>query len=396
MYGSFQSLIKTEAAAPIPPQMMDYFNSSIPKGFEYSKEEPLDDMCQLAAKEGRELGISGFTPRLSDRQTEMLEGEPITQRTVFKLLDNALESIELDGNNATLQLGEKTLPFGYLIRKVDDNEYATKGKFIATRTPLEFKMPLACGETKINIPFKQEPSGSINIKKFTSKNTALNITMALNEKDSTVKYQYNFDNGNEPNAQRCLEAAIVLDGIRNGETVVEGFGAINPYPETHIKTRLATFWQHVVDVEKALGTHFDSSAETDKRTIVNIERMYQCICEGKAVGLGYKPTSLTLTADTVPKTEGRPCRLLFPRHQDLIVFGKSITVFSDIGLSGIVLGEAAKIDEAKYEIPLTYIDDFQCSILYFASTPEKNDHSDDNVNRISEILFAPLPDGRRY
>lgn len=395
MYSSFQGLRKPETNIPIPPQMINFFNSTAPEGFEYLKDVH-GEVCQLVSKQGNELMISGCKAKLTDRQAKMLGNGAATPSLIEKLLRNALEEVELDGSEAILHLAKEQRPFGCLIRTIDDNECATKARCVITKDPLHFEMPLTCRGKRIIMPFVQKPSGSIQIKRFVGEESALSIMMDANEDARSISYRFSFDNSREPDAKRCLDAAIILDGLRNGETEIEGFGKVVPKPQDFNKKTLAPFWRDVTELELALDIQFNASAQLDKETVANIYRLHRCICKGKAVGLGFKPRSITRnTIDNIPAYEGGICRLLFPEKIKLSVFGETITVHSNIGLSGVVLGKAEKIDGIYCRIPITYTDEFQCSILYLANKPQESS-SEEEIERITRILFAPLPNGERY
>lgn len=395
MYGSFRDLIKPTETMPIPQQMIDYFNTTVPDAFEYLQDDIHENTCFLSAKDDKEILISGFTAKLTERQKNMLGEEAETPAAIGKLLSNALEEIEIDNTNAILQLDNTRKPFGCLMRTVDDNQYATKGTTYIKREPLEFELPLVCGNVRATIPFVQQSSGAIDVIEFASRSSALEMFMRINETTEMISYNINFNNKNEPDARRCLDLAIILDGLRTSETEIEGFGRINLKPDAD-EHRLAPFWRRVVEVESALNVSFRANTAIDKGTYANINRLHRCICEGNAVGLGFKPDSISLiTVSDLKYSSEKPCRLLFPQKNDLTIFGEQYTVFANIGLSGIILGKPSDTDGACFKIPISYTDDYQCSILYFA-TEDKVCADAANAAQISDILFAPLPDGKRF
>lgn len=395
MYGSFRDLIKPTETMPIPQQMIDYFNTTVPDAFEYLQDDTHETTCFLSAKDDKEILISGFAAKLTERQKNMLGEEAETPAAIGKLLNNALEEIEIDNTNAILQLDDTRKPFGCLMRTVNDNQYAAKGTTYIKREPLEFELPLVCGNVRAKIPFVQQSSGAIDIIEFASRSSALEMLMRINATTGMIRYNINFNNKNEPDARRCLDLAIILDGLRTSETEIEGFGRINLKPDVD-EHRLAPFWQRVVEVESALNVSFHANTAIDKGTYANINRLHRCICEGNAVGLGFKPDSISLiTVSDLKYSSEKPCRLLFPQKNDLTIFGELYTVFANIGLSGIILGKPSDTDGTCFKIPISYTDDYQCSILYFA-TEDKVCADAANAAQISDILFAPLPDGKRF
>lgn len=397
MYASFQNLVEPEDNASISQLMIDYFNSTVPDGFEYRTDGSHDKMCCLIAEKGHDLTVSGCEVMLTEQQKKMLGDEPVTPELVMKLLDNALEWIELDGKNATLQLSQKQLPFGYLVKTAKDGRYASKGRLFVSGTPIEFDLPLACDDNELIVHFVQVRSGSPYTRSFSGQAGALCMSISMNVKTQALTCRYSFDNTRESSAGRCLEAAVIFDGINNGSTEIKGFGKINPDCSREAAVERAPFWKKVVDLEAAFDVNFDTSAVIDRMTAINIERLHRCVCEGKAVGLGYKPDSITITTDgsTLDYHEGMTARLISPGHEKLAIFGMALEVDSNTGLSGIVLGKVEPIDSTHYRIPITYIDDFQCSIIYFSPSEEAND-DEEPIRHISEVLFAPLPNGARY
>lgn len=395
MYGSFKDFVQPDKRAPIPQQMIDYFNSTVPNAFEYRKSRPDDPICALVPKDGSALQMANLRPRLTEKQERMVNGE-ITLETVNKLMDNALEEVEFDGSEAFLNLDGAQIPFGYLIRSAEDNQAANAGRLFASRKPLRIDMPLTCDGEHLNVPLVQQRSDSIDILNFRSDTGALIVSISVNTASQTIDYKYDFKNSNEPNARKCLTAAVIADGLRTGKTVIDGFGEMNQTPDKSDDRRIAPFWKKVVDIEEALGVAFQANEPLDKATFAHIERLHRCICEGKAVGLGFKPDSITIKTDgKAPDREGTTCRLLFPRKESLSIFGESFTVYSNVGLQGITLGRPEQIGEGEYKIPLAYNDDYQCSILYLAADSEGNSDEDD-AERASKILFEPLPEGRKY
>ena len=396
MYGSFKDLAQPSKEAPIPQQMIDFFNSTLPEAYEYLRDETNESICSLVPKNGAKLKLSGLKPRLTDRQKKMLGDRGITEKSINELMNNTLEEVELEGNDAVLYLENGQLPFGYLIRTADDNQAANKGRFFVFREPLRRNMPLTRKDVHLNIPLTQKPSDNIDTLNFAGEEGALNAHLHISTSSHTISYGFSFNNSNEPSARKCLIAATIIDGMRTGETVIDGFGAINQNPDKSSEELLAPFWEKVVKVEKALGIAFQTNKALDKATFANIERLHRCIYEKQAVGLGFKPDSITVrTDDEVPDREGTTCRLLFPRQENLNIFGNPFTVYSNVGLEGITLGHPERIDNDSIRIPITYIDNYQCSILYLAANPNKNEGEED-IERVSKILFAPLPERKKY
>lgn len=71
MYGSFKDLAQPSKEAPIPQQMIDFFNSTLPEAYEYLRDETNESICSLVPKNGAKLKLSGLKPRLTDRQDDM-------------------------------------------------------------------------------------------------------------------------------------------------------------------------------------------------------------------------------------------------------------------------------------------------------------------------------------
>lgn len=375
--------------------MLEYFNQQLPDDFEYKRSETNNAICGIAAKKDSEFTISDCKPILTDHQLKMINQDSMTAENLEKMLVIALETVELDENSGSLLLAEKKVPFKYLVRRADDDGAANEGRFYLQKCPLEFDMPLTCGETHITVHFTQKSSGNIDVLQFESENQALSMCMKINLASQTTDYLCSLNNAAEPDAKRCRNVAVIIDGMRKGTTVIDGFGKINPTPNETDGHELASFWNKVVEVEEALNVKFNANEAVDKMTFRNIERLRRCVCEGKAVGLGFKPDSISLNADepTLP-SKGEICRLLFPSEENLIIFGDSFSVYSNIGLEGIILGDPKQIDKTNFEIPVTYAKNFQCSILYLATKSKGS--TEEDVQRISDTLFAPLPEGRKY
>ena len=398
MLGSFHDLVKPQSPKVIRPQMIEYFNSQVPEGYQYKLDERGHDICWLVPKESRAITIGNLQARLTDRQREMLKGEDNNARALSLLMQNCLEKIDVDASAAKVTLSGAEYPTDVLAHKVDDNELKSSRTFLFA-LPNELDLPLVSGSTHLKVHCVQKPSNNIHARRYESKGSPLAINFELNDKNLSGHYSFRFDNAQSPSIEICLDAAIVYDGLSDGTTSIEGMPSFTGAKDTRKeKGPIAPFWRDTLAVQRALGARFQCDEPVDRETLVGIDRLHTCLCEGKAVGLGYKPDSITIASDNPPAQEGSGgvCRLMFPSNKLLKVFGEEIEVYACIGLSGIILGKPELVNKEgnKYSYPITYSDDYQCSILY---CPTNNtDDSEENVQRISEIVFAPLPNGRRY
>lgn len=151
MYGSFKHLISKPDLQPIPREMLDFFNETIPDGFEYRYTDNDQYMCYLSPMEGKSLHFDKLTFDFTDKQQAILEGEQINERSITLLMENALEAIEVDLSEAILKLDRIELPAGCLTRTVSDNNHAARGRLFISKKPLELKIPLGNAESRILI-----------------------------------------------------------------------------------------------------------------------------------------------------------------------------------------------------------------------------------------------------
>ena len=278
-----------------------------------------------------------------------------------------------------------------MTRTTSDNNYAANGKLFISKEPLELEIPIGSEPDQYLIKLFQVPSGNLYAKRFESKGSALVLRIKVDEKDKMIHFQVSFDSQNAQTITACRDAARAYDDLRAGKADILG---MKPDIAEEF-TPIAPFWSKAVDVQKALGIASDEKPNLDNHTVINIERLYRCFFEEKAVGLGYKPASLNISAENHPIAEkGTICRFMFHDVRTLTLFGKDIEVNSCIGISGVTLGEPTEADADILTYPLNYTDNFQCSIYYLATS--ETDDSPENVNHITDILFAPLPEGRRY
>lgn len=77
MYGSFKDFAQPSKGTPIPQQMIDYFNSTVPNTFEYRKSRPDDQICVLVPKDGSALQMEKLRPMLTEKQERMVNGQII-------------------------------------------------------------------------------------------------------------------------------------------------------------------------------------------------------------------------------------------------------------------------------------------------------------------------------
>ena len=398
MLGSFNDLIKNDQPRPIPQQMLAIFNKDLPDGYSYVLDPESPEYCLLKVAEGKQLHFESFTPHLTQEQEAMLDGEEATPENIMLLMENALETVRMDAVDAQVVVEDKSLPAQYVVRTVDNDKYLPKGAWGMWKHPSEIDIPLVCGSTELKVRCVQQPSGDIHIRKYASKKSPLVLHFDFNTAKFTAHYNFNFDNNLTDDAELCRDAAIVYDGLSKGTAHIKD---MEPFAKTESQRTasdaIAPFWQKVVDLQDALGTKIGTDAELDRETYQNIERLHTSICEGEAVGLGYKPATISIKPKGIPpQTDGKTCRLMFPGVRNLKLFNQEINVHVLIGLSGIQLGapKAKDMDPDSYVYPITYTKDYQCTILYLATG--ETDDSEENVTNMSDVLFASLPDGRRY
>lgn len=397
MFGSFHDLVKPQASQKIPPQMLEYFNAHAPDGCIYQTDENNPEICWLVPENPQTITVEDLKPRLTERQEKILEGEENNPNALTMLMENCLERIAVDATAGRFEVSGKTYSAKDLFRSVDDDVFE-KGYTYMFAKPSEFDIPLACGGTRLKVHCKQVSTDNIYVSCFGSVGCPLVMTFELNDKDYSGHYNFRFDNTQSPDLEVCRDAAVIYDGLAKGETSIEGVGPIvgakGSYED---REPIAPFWQDALDVQDALNAELRCDVPVSKETIVNIGRLHTCLYEDKAVGLGFKPDAITATTDKAPTdTEGKQFRLILPSDKPVRLFGQNINVYACVGLSGIFLGKPEKDreDESLFRYPLTYADDYQCTILYCPS--HDTDDSEDNVQHIYDILFAPLPNGRHY
>jgi hypothetical protein len=397
MLGSFHKLSGPNKPGAIPDQMIEYFNSLVPEDYRYTQNTDHPEMCWLVSNGSAGIQIDGLKPKLTAEQRTMLGngGEP-NQKGLELLLSNALEPIELDASDAQIKLKKQELPIGFLIRTVDNEKYLHGGKYYLFRHPIEFTLPLQCGSTTLKVKCVQQKSHNIHVSHFESIDSALVVSLDFDTRSESGHFKFNFNNSKSSSAKQCRDAAIIYDGLASNKATIDN-KKLFPIPHSE-KRPIAPFWQEVYDIQEALGTTIDTASELDIGTFASIERLNRSIMEGKAVGLGYRPTSVDVVVDGEPnKTNGEDiCRLMFPTVLTVKVFQQELRVNACIGLSGIILGEPEQKSEkpGQYSYSITYTDDFMCTVLYLASS--ETDDSKEHTEHISDILFAPLPNGRRY
>lgn len=397
MLGSFHDLVKPKPSREIPPQMLEYFNSQVPEEYQYKLDEKGRDICWLVPKGSHEVTIDGLQAKLTDEQKEMIKGEEDNPDVLRLLMENCLEKIDVDATAARVNLSGAKYPTSVLAHMVDDDELKG-GRTVLFVPPHELDLPLVSGDTRLVVHCVQKPSQNIHERRYESQGCPLVIDFELNDKDLSGHYSFRFDNTASPNLELCRDAAIVYDGLSDGTTSIEGMAPFKGMVDSRErKEPIAPFWKDAFEVQEALGEEFHSDEPVDKKTIVNIGRLHTCLIDDKAVGLGYKPDSIVAATDKAPvETAGKQFRLMFPSNKHLQIFGEAIDMYACIGLSGIILGkpEQERDEQGKYRYPITYTDDYQCSILYCPT--HETDNSEGNVQHLYDIIFAPLPNGRRY
>lgn len=395
MLGSFHDLIKPSPSIKIPKEVIAYFNTQVPKGYEYRLDEKHPDVCWLVSTGSKGISLENLKPQFTDKQIELLGDEGETPEGLELLLENCLEHVLVDTTNS--RIGDSNLPVKYMARTADDTQMDSGLMFIYME-PKEFTLPLVCGKTRLGVRCVQKPSGDIHVSRFESIDCPLVMVFELNGKNLSAHYSFRFDSTLSESVAICRDAAIIYDGLSDGATEIEGVGPIRgAQGEYDGRHRLAPFWEKAADVQKVLGIEMHVNKPLDRETVANIERLYTCLCEDRAVGLGFKPDSITVTAEKAPiEVTGERCRLMFPSPKSLKLFDQRVEVYACVGLSGIILGKPDKDTKAdnRYRYPVMYSDDYQCTILYCLTS--ETDDSEDNVAHISDILFAPLPDGRSY
>lgn len=387
MLGSFKDLIGSNSPRPIPQAMLDYFNEDLPKGYEYVLEKDSRSVCGLIPTGTNPLEIKGVKPILTERQEAIIGHDDPSAAEIEALISNALETVELDISDARL-IGENlNLSADLLARTVDHNATTDSSRLIVNSTPIETAITFENSESQLEVHLVQKPSGDIHAIAFKSEGTALVISVMLYLDNRTSTYKFTFDNTKEQDAKRCLLAAITYDGLIEGTTLIWGKKHEMQPIEKRNTAHLAPFWKKVVEVQDNLGIALETNVPLNTTTIVNIERLHRSLCEGKAVELGYRPTSIESPVGNAPAIpKGQLCRLIIPEVKAIELFDVTIQVNGCIGLDGITIGEP-KMDTGDMQIyPIGYTDESSCTILYLS--PGKSDDSEENVAKLADVLFT--------
>lgn len=394
MIGSFKQLKRTSEMRQISEPMRQYFNDGLPPDCSYEFVDDERTVCVLTPSDWSKLKIEGCTIKLTDEQKKILGSRVNDIDAIRRLAHNMLQPVEWELSHGTVVLpnGYK-IPASQFMRTVGEPDYANKGYAFMTCDPREFETHFWRNDKELAVHFKQVASKDIDIERYESTDTALEMSLEFNDAKGAVTYNYRFVNTRVSSAVECRDAAYIFDGFIDGTTrVARKDGPFFPASNTE-QAHLADNWQMVVDVQNALGIEVDTSKPMSKMTAFNIERLHECLCKHKAVGLGHKPKSIKITTEEIPPALDGKQLLTFPGKFSLTIFEVSHDVIGIVGLKGIYLGEPNKIGDEDWEYPLTYDEDFQCSVLYI---PDTDIPAEEDTEQLVSTLFDSLPDGQRY
>lgn len=399
MLASFKDF-KDSVHLEIPPQVLEVLSESAPDGYSYRYMGDDHTACILLPDDddAKYPVFNGVELKLNARQIKELGDYADDPIAVRRYIDNSLDTFYMDVSAAKVLFGGTALPFSEMTKRADGSPIDDNGLIGISHTPQELDIPFEANGETVVVHFCQIASHEPFVRKLRGEGSALRMSLSIDESTRNISFNASFDRTKESSVSGCLRSAQVYLGIATGDARVQGKKALGGQGDREevAKAKAAVqFWRHALELEKALGLSFDSSAPLKADSARVVSRLHECLISGRAVGLGYRPEEVIFSSDG--GSELPTCQtmlLMFPLEERFVLFGVDVVVNSVIGLSGVTLEKTGENERGEIRYSLSYAEDYQCTVLY--TLPGQTDGPDENAEQIKQTLLKPLPDGRHY
>lgn len=401
MFVDFNKVFKekqpTEHA--IPPALLEYLNSSLPKKLKYKVDK--NGNCILV-NEKESVNIGGFKFAPTTEQKKIL-GEHYTITDILNYCDNSQQPIplELEKEGVILLNGEEVPVDKLFFNPYKPLKYKS-GTFYMY--PYAFSEPflvtLGCEDYKISVAVKRVPNNSVSVVAFESdKNDAIYIKYHVDLTNKTMTFNMELNTTKTKTVRDIVASISIYNAFIEGKGTFNGLSfniKLSTDKVKKIDQRTLNFWEKVLKIESTLGVSFVSPHENlDSDSIYLVERLFQNLINRKPVRDINKIDSIDVKWDfsnpdkNLDDLIGKGIVLQFEATENIELFGVELQLPALIGIFNSVVKEYSTTKEGKHRLIL--VDESEdkkryTAVICFKSEVEMKSYKSSEFQKVVDLL----------
>lgn len=401
MFVDFNKVFKekqpTEHA--IPPALLEYLNSSLPKNLKYKVDK--NGNCILV-NEKESVNIGGFKFAPTTEQKKIL-GEHYTITDILNYCDNSQQPIplELEKEGVILLNGEEVPVDKLFFNPYKPLKYKS-GTFYMY--PYAFSEPflvtLGCEDYKISVAVKRVPNNSVSVVAFESdKNDAIYIKYYVDLTNKTMTFNMELNTTKTKTVRDIVASISIYNAFIEGKGTFNGLSfniKLSTDKVKKIDQRTLNFWEKVLKIESTLGVSFVSPHENlDSDSIYLVERLFQNLINRKPVRDINKIDSIDVKWDfsnpdkNLDDLIGKGIVLQFEATENIELFGVELQLPALIGIFNSVVKEYSTTKEGKHRLIL--VDESEdkkryTAVICFKSEVEMKSYKSSEFQKVVDLL----------
>lgn len=401
MFVDFNKVFKekqpTEHA--IPPALLEYFNSSLPKNLKYKVDK--NGNCILVS-ERESVNIGGFKFAPTTEQKKIL-GEHYSINDVLNYCDNSQQPIplELEKEGVILLNGEEVPVDKLFFNPYKPLKYKSGTFYMYPYAfPEPFPITLGCGNYNITLPVKRVPNNSVSIAAFESdKNDAIYIKYYVDLANKTMTFNMELNTIKTKTVRDIVASISIYNAFIEGKGTFNGLSFNIQLATDKVKKidqRTLNFWGKALKIEDALGVSFVPPHENlDSDSIYLVERLFQNFINHKPVCDVNKIDSIDVKWDLSNPDKklddliGKGIVLQFEATENIELFGVKLQLPALIGIFNSVVKEYSTTKDGKQKLIL--VDESEdkkryTAIICFKSEDEMKSYKSSEFQKVVDLL----------
>lgn len=400
MFVNFNKIFKekqpTEHA--IPPALLDYFNSSLPKNLRY-----IDDGKGnfILVSEAESINIGGFRFAPTIEQKKIL-GEHYTTNDVFNYCENSQQPIPLKlVKEGVILVNGEDVPIDKLFFNPFKRLKYDSGTFYMYphESPEPFSVTLGCENYKIDVTVKRVPNNSVSIAAFESdKRDVVYIQYFIDVINNTMKFSLSIFVANANSFKELVAATSIYNAFIDGKGTFNNKSVnfrLDDGKAKKFDQRTILFWKKILKIEDTLGVSFVPQHENlDSNLICLVERLFQNLINHKAVRAN-KIDSIDVKWNfsnpdkNLDDLIGKGIALQFEATENIELFGVKLQLPTLIGIFNSIVKEYSITKEGKQKLIL--VDESEdkkryTAVICFKSEEEMKSYKSSEFRKVVGLL----------
>lgn len=370
--GSFRDLVRNDGVVgALPDSLVTYLSASLPDGLKYKLSD--DGSCLVAVSDDERLDPVVFRLQapefeLSSGGERAFKGIEKNEENVARYLRNSQETAYLKPDTKVVTAGGATMLLKDVILPADALGKSELVKInVEPLAPLQVPMSVVSEDGRWNIVLKQRPNKSVFEERYDGEYKAVSFALHLNIRSETqFQLSITVKPNQAKNASEYYDCLALYNALMEGE-ILFGDALVQlaaKRTDGRPRKQAQEFWKKAAWLEEKLGQAFIVTTSLDVETVRNVETLYTCWKEGRAVKRPHSIDSISgygvIEEDKIK--QGQRSSMITPYRSQLMVFGVTVDASGYIGVFDFnVLGVSASKDQANDEGLYPFALDVSCS-----------------------------------